>query len=94
LLGTFITGMVMLAFTTPWLLPKIPVRQPPDPYPLVVWLVWSGAFVLASALQGLLWVAVCGAILNGIIGVWAYWTASSASVAGAPAPAAAQESAS
>jgi putative membrane protein len=48
-LGWAATTLVILAFATPSLINKKPVKQPPDYSPLAMWLLLNGLFVAAMA---------------------------------------------
>jgi uncharacterized membrane protein len=64
-LGWAATALVILAFATPSLINKKPVKQPPDYSPLVMWLLLSGLFVAGMAAHELwlgLAVVSCGSI--------------------------------
>jgi uncharacterized membrane protein len=70
-LGWFAAAVGILAFTTPWLINKQPVKQPTDYHPLVVWLLLNFYFATGCALQQL-WPAVGFSILgNAIVTVYA-----------------------
>jgi uncharacterized membrane protein len=56
-LGWFVTTLGILAFTTPWLINKQPIKQPTDYHPLVLWLLLNVYFATGNALQHL-WLAV------------------------------------
>jgi uncharacterized membrane protein len=60
-----IVALLILAFATPALINKNPVRRPPDFHPLAVWLGAMLLFGVASALHGL-WPA---AALDGVMAV-------------------------
>jgi uncharacterized membrane protein len=55
--GWAVTSLLILAFVTPFLLVKKPVKHPPDFQPLVVWSALSCLF-LAGAFRHSLWPAV------------------------------------
>jgi uncharacterized membrane protein len=55
-LGSFLVALAILAFTTPWLLNKQPVKQPIDYHPLVIWLLLNVLFA-TDALLHQRWVA-------------------------------------
>lgn len=63
--------LFILAFATPWLLNKKPVKFPPDYSPLVMWLLLNGLF-LAGAAAHQLWIAA-GVILaqNAVVAAYA-----------------------
>ncbi len=48
-----VTALLQLAFVTPWLLNKKPVRQPLDVHPLAVWSCLLGWLMVRQALAGL-----------------------------------------
>ncbi len=56
-LGWAATTLVILAFATPSLINKKSVKQPPDYYPLVLWLFLNGLFIAGAAAHQL-WLAV------------------------------------
>ena len=56
-LGWAVTVLLILAFVTPSLINKKPVKQPADYYPLVVWLLLNVAFAAGAVVTGL-WTAV------------------------------------
>ena len=56
-LGWFATALGILAFTTPWLINKQPVKQPTDYHPLVLWLLLDFYFMTGCALRQM-WPAV------------------------------------
>ena len=43
----------MIAFTMPWLINKLPIKQPMDYHPLVVWLLLNGWVLTGNAMHGL-----------------------------------------
>jgi len=55
--GWAATTLVILAFATPSLINKKPVKQPPDYSPLAIWLLLNG-FLIAGAIAHQLWLAV------------------------------------
>jgi uncharacterized membrane protein len=55
-LGWLTTSLLILAFVTPGLINKKPVRHPPDYHPLDVWLVLNLIFAAGTATHGL-WLA-------------------------------------
>jgi uncharacterized membrane protein len=60
-LGWFITALAVLAFTTPWLINKQPVKRPIDYHPLIVWLLLSLILAVGNAAHGLwppVWVSL------------------------------------
>jgi putative membrane protein len=56
-LGWFVTVLAVLAFTTPWLINKQPVKQPIDYHPLIVWLLLNACLMAGNAAHHL-WLAV------------------------------------
>jgi uncharacterized membrane protein len=66
-LSWVVVSLLILAFVTPALINKNPVRRPPDFHPLAVWLGAILLFGLAAALQGM-WPAVA---LDGVMAVLA-----------------------
>ena len=48
-LGAFVTTGFILVVTTPWLINKRPVPQPPDFHPLVLWLLLNMLLILGNA---------------------------------------------
>jgi len=65
-IGWFVTALGILAFTTPWLINKQPVKQPTDYHPLVIWLLLNLYFATGNALQHL-WFAVLFALVANVI---------------------------
>jgi len=65
-LGWFVTALGILAFTTPWLINKQPVKQPTDYHPLVTWLLLSLYFTTGNALQQL-WLAVFFSVVVSVL---------------------------
>jgi putative membrane protein len=49
--GVFITALSILAFTTPWLINKLPTKHPTDYHPLIVWQILNLFFSTGNALQ-------------------------------------------
>ncbi len=70
-LGWFVTALGILAFTTPWLVNKQPVKQPTDYHPLVLWLLLNAYFATGNALQSLWFAVVFSLIANVIVTVYA-----------------------
>ncbi len=56
-LGWLLTTLLILAFTTPFLLNKKPQKSPPFYHPLAVWLALNGVFVAGTTAHHL-WAAV------------------------------------
>ena len=52
-LGWFVSALGMIAFTMPWLINKLPIKQPMDYHPLVVWLLLNGWVLTGNAMHGL-----------------------------------------
>jgi uncharacterized membrane protein len=70
-LGWFITGMVILALSIPWLINKQPIKQPMDYHPLVVWLLLNLWVATGNALHGY-WLAAALAVAgNAVASVYA-----------------------
>jgi uncharacterized membrane protein len=55
-LGWFVTTLAILAFTTPWLINKQPVKQPTDYHPLIVWLLLNACLMAGNGAHHL-WTA-------------------------------------
>lgn len=55
-LGWGVTTLLILAFVTPALINKKPVKQPPDYHPLIVWLLLNVLFATGAFANGL-WLA-------------------------------------
>jgi uncharacterized membrane protein len=65
-LGWAVTALLILAFTTPALLNKKPVKHPPDYYPLLIWVLLNLVFVAgAAALR--LWPAVMLVLAQSVV---------------------------
>lgn len=56
LLGWVVTTLLILAFVTPALINKKPVKHPPDYHPLVVWTLLNALFVTGTGMHQL-WLA-------------------------------------
>jgi uncharacterized membrane protein len=56
-LAWFITALSILAFTMPWLVNKVPMKQPTDYHPLIMWQLFNLFFTTGNALDKL-WPAV------------------------------------
>jgi hypothetical protein len=68
-LGWLTCTLLLLAFATPWLLNKQPVKQPTDFHPLAIWLSFQLLFVAGNAATGR-WSAVAiGLVLSGAAAV-------------------------
>jgi putative membrane protein len=65
LFGWAVTALLILAFATPWLINKKPVKRPPDYHPLLVWLGLH-LFLLAGLASDQLWPAA-GLVLAGCV---------------------------
>jgi uncharacterized membrane protein len=66
--GWLTTTFLALAFTTPWLINKQPVKIPaPNSYPLWVWLAVNLLLVVANASRGLRNAAVLGLVLTLVV---------------------------
>ena len=65
-LGWFVSALGILAFTTPWLINKQPVKQPTDYHPLVLWLFLNLYFATGNALQHL-WFAVAFSLVVNVL---------------------------
>ena len=50
-LGIFVTVLSILAFTTPWLVNKLPTKYPTDYHPLIIWQSLNLYFATANALH-------------------------------------------
>jgi uncharacterized membrane protein len=50
-LGIFVTVLSILAFTTPWLINKLPTKYPTDYHPLIMWQALNLYFSTANALH-------------------------------------------
>ncbi len=61
-LGWLVTHGLLLAFVTPWLINKQPVKQPMDFHPLSVWIALHALVLLGNGAQGH-WSAVGAGIL-------------------------------
>jgi uncharacterized membrane protein len=70
-LGWVLTAGITLAFATPWLINKHPVKQPPDYHPLSLWILLHAWLVLANALYGNWLAAGFGLVATSLIGVLA-----------------------
>ncbi len=70
-MGAFLTTGFMLVVTTPWLINKRPVLQPPDTHPLVVWLLLNLLLVTGNAAHHLWWAAGVGLATNAAITILA-----------------------
>lgn len=67
-LGWFISALGILAFTTPWLINKQPIKQPIDYHPLAVWLLLNLWIATGNALHHF-WLAVGVASLGTAVAV-------------------------
>jgi uncharacterized membrane protein len=64
--GWAATALVILAFATPSLINKKPVKHPPDYHPLVVWLLVNGLFA-TGAITHQLWAATAVVVVHCIV---------------------------
>lgn len=64
--GWFVTAVLVLAFTTPWLINKQPVKRPMDYQPLVLWLLLNAWLITGNALQHL-WPATVAGIAGNLL---------------------------
>jgi uncharacterized membrane protein len=65
-LGWAATALVILAFTTPSLINKRPVKHPPDYHPLITWLLVNALFA-TGAIKHQLWAAAAFVIVQSAI---------------------------
>jgi putative membrane protein len=65
-LGWLVVSLGVMAFTTPWLINKRPVKLPMDYHPLATWLLINLYFALGNALHGL-WGAAAITVAGGVI---------------------------
>ena len=70
-LGWFVTALGILAFTTPWLINKQPVKQPTDYHPLVIWLLLNLYFATGNALQQLWFAVAFSLVVNALVTAYA-----------------------
>ena len=69
-LGWFVTALGILAFTTPWLINKQPVKQPMDYQPLILWLLLNGWMIAGNA-QYHFWIAAgLSGFANLLVTIW------------------------
>jgi hypothetical protein len=68
-IGWAVTTLLILAFVTPFLLNKRPVKNPPDYHPLVVWLVLSLLLLTGAAVHHLWLATVTIAAQSGLLAV-------------------------
>jgi len=71
-LGWAAVAVLILAFTTPTLINKKPVKQPRDYKPLIVWLLLNALFVTAAFVNQLWWAAgltTAGAVTASVFAV-------------------------
>ncbi len=66
-LGWFVSALLILAFTLPWLITKQPTKQPKDYHPLVVWLLLNLWVATGNGLAQL-WPAAGVGILGNALG--------------------------
>jgi len=70
-LGWFVAALSILAFTTPWLINKQPIKVPIDYHPLVVWLLINLWLATGNALHHL-WAAVALSLgANAVVSIYA-----------------------
>jgi uncharacterized membrane protein len=70
-LGWFATAAGTLAFATPWLINKQPIKQPTDYHPLILWLLLNLYFATGNAREHL-WLAVgFSAICSSLVAFYA-----------------------
>jgi len=67
-----LTTLLILAFATPALINKKPVKHPPQYHPLIVWLALNGLFATAAAAHQLWWAAGLIVIGNLVVTVFAF----------------------
>lgn len=71
LVGWAVTALLILAFTTPSLINKKPVKRPPDYHPLIIWLLVEFLFATGGAVHHL-WPAAVSALVVGVaVGIFA-----------------------
>jgi len=73
--GWGLTALLILAFATPFLLNKKPVKHPPDYFPLYVWLLLNLLFVTGTAVHGLWPAAGVAMVSNLLVGALALFGA-------------------
>lgn len=64
-LGWFASALIMVTFTTPWLINKQPVKQPMNYQPLLLWLLLN-AWLITGNLKHQLWVATAVGITGAV----------------------------
>jgi len=70
-LGWFLTAVAIVALSIPWLINKLPVKQPMDYQPLIVWMLMN-LWPAAGNVGGGLWTPVLLAVaVNDIVAVYA-----------------------
>ena len=69
--GWAVTVLLILAFVTPSLINKKPVKQPPDYYPLVVWFLLNALFAAGTFANGLWPASVVILSTSAIAGIFA-----------------------
>ena len=65
-LGIFVTVLSILAFTTPWLINKLPTKYPTDYHPLVMWQALNLYFSTANALHQT-WPALAVGLVSAVL---------------------------
>ena len=65
-LGIFVTVLSILAFTTPWLINKLPTKYPTDYHPLILWQALNLYFSTANALHRV-WPALAVGLVSGLL---------------------------
>jgi uncharacterized membrane protein len=70
-LGWFVAAVSILAVTIPWLINKLPVKQPVDYHPLIVWLLLNVWVATGNALGELWWAVAVALAGNLVVAVYA-----------------------
>ena len=65
-LGIFVTVLSILAFTTPWLINKLPMKYPTDYHPLIMWQALNLYFSTANALHQT-WPALAVGLISAVL---------------------------
>jgi uncharacterized membrane protein len=68
-LGWFVTALAILAFTTPWLINKQPIKQPIDYHPLIVWLLLNACLMAGNAAHHL-WPAFAVTLAGNLVATY------------------------